>query len=81
MTDSRGATDETGTSDDIQRLQDRIKELEQQLKSRNAAARPVSTSRSGNQVLKILTAALAAVSVVMALPAFLTIRRWYDWWR
>ena len=39
MTETRGAhTDGTGATEDIQRLQDRIRELEQQLASRDAVA-------------------------------------------
>ena len=73
--------DGSGETEDIQRLHDRIAELEQQLSNRDAAARTVTHDKGGNAALKILTAALAAVSVVMALPAFLTVRRWIAWWR
>ena len=81
MSDSRPATDGTGASEDVQRLQDRIKELEHELESRAAPLRRGAEGRSGNQVLKILTVVLAALSLSMALPAFVTLRRWYDWWR
>jgi hypothetical protein len=82
MTDTHGArTEGTGATEDVQRLQARIRELEQQLATRDAAARNVTTGSGGNRGLKFVAAALAAVSVVMALPAFLTIRRWIDWWR
>jgi hypothetical protein len=81
MSDSRPATDGTGAPEDIQRLQDRIKELEHQLESREAAVGRGAKGHSGNQGLKILTVVLAALSLSMALPAFVTLRRWYDWWR
>ncbi len=77
MTDSRGVRpDGIAATDDVQMLRDRITELERQLESK-----PSRTSKSSGGGLKILAGVLAALGVVMALPAFLTLRRWYEWWR
>jgi len=75
MTDSNGP-------DDVQQLQDRIRELEQRLASQEATTR--SQSAGGENVakaLKIIAIALVGLNALLFGPALITLRRWRDWWR
>lgn len=64
---------------EIEQLRGRIKELEDQLRSRGTPDGPPRRSPSGGG-RKILTAGLAATTALMAAPAFITVRRWIRWW-
>lgn len=63
---------ETTASDDAQELLDR------RLNSRARAARKRGTT---SPRLLVLTGTLAAANVVIAIPAYLTVRRWHRWWQ
>jgi hypothetical protein len=71
----------TKAPEDVQQLLNRIKELEQQLGSRAEGAGGLGHAASSGPLLKVLAAGLAAAAALMALPAFITLRRWYEWWR
>jgi hypothetical protein len=80
MTDLRAAhLHETPSSNDVQELLDRIAELEQRLKTRTDAAN--KRAGAANPRLLAVTAGLTAANVVIAYPAYLTVRRWYRWWQ
>jgi hypothetical protein len=80
MTDLRSSrAARTTASDDVQQLRNRIEELEKQLEPPQVAAQGEIRASSGDR-LKVVTAALAGVSLLMAFPAFVTVRRWYRWW-
>lgn len=81
MADPRDtAQAQTGTADDVQQLKDRIAELEDQLRSARAESRPDGMNRRGEEALKAVTGASAALNLLLAFPAFLTLRRWWRWW-
>jgi hypothetical protein len=73
MTDvSAARVHETTASDDVQELLDR------RLNSRARAERKRGAT---SPRLLVLTGTLAAANVVIAFPAYLTVRRWCRWWR
>ena len=79
MAEQGGARAGTGEQTaQIKQLQGRIEELEGELRSREAGAAARSPAVSGWG--KVLTATLAATTVLMAAPAFITVRRWIRWW-
>jgi len=81
MTDLRASRAATTTaSDDVQQLRDRVAELEKQLEPSRASAPGEPAARTGDR-LKVVTAVLAGVSLLMTFPAFVTVRRWYRWWQ
>jgi hypothetical protein len=78
MTDiSAARVHETTASDDVQELLDRIADLEERLNSRARAERKRGAT---SPWLLVSTGTLAAANVVIAFPAYLTVRRWYRWW-
>jgi hypothetical protein len=79
MTDiSAAPVHETTASDDVQELLDRIADLEERLNSRTHSAHGRGAARPR---LLVLTGTLAAANLVIAYPAYLTVRRWYRWWQ
>ena len=67
----------SSSDNEVERLQARVRELERQLKaSKKAAAQPAPGDRS-----KVVTGVLAGTTALMAVPAFITVRRWVLWWR
>jgi hypothetical protein len=85
MTASNGTTKASGQSttipgprgsSDVERLQARIDELEQQAKDKRAGAK---APRSG-EMQKVVIAALGGTVLVTTPLAFLTVKRWWRWW-
>jgi hypothetical protein len=72
--------DNAADAAEVQRLQARIKELEDQLQSRPPPARASTSGSSASGALKVLTGGLAVMSALMVLPTYLTLRRWVRWW-
>ena len=73
--------DTFGAADDIQQMRSRIGELEDQLRSRPTEARNPRPDRAAKKLLRALAAALAAMTVLTAPLAFITVRRWHRWWQ
>jgi hypothetical protein len=74
-----GHTKTVDPAAEVDRLRARIKELEDQVRSGDTPDGPPRRSAAGGG-MKILTAALAATTALMAAPAFITVRRWIRWW-
>jgi hypothetical protein len=82
MTDLRGYHgDAVGAAADEQQLRNRILELEDQLRRGPRSAHDATSEHAANQRLKVVATFLGATTVLMAPPAFVTLRRWIRWWR
>jgi hypothetical protein len=73
-------TDNPAEAAELERLRARVKELEDQLQSRPTPARASESGGGASGALKALAAGLGAMTALMVLPTYLTLRRWVRWW-
>jgi phage shock protein A len=82
MSDVPQASDEkVDTTAELEQLRSKVKELEAQLDSAKSRAGEAKSSSAGTRALPAVAAVLGVSSVLMAGPAFVTVRRWVRWWR
>jgi hypothetical protein len=73
--------DTAGATEEIQRLRARVKELETELRSRRSVVTGRGGKAAGGALLRLVNAVLVVTTLVMAPAAFITVRRWLQWWR
>jgi hypothetical protein len=75
------STETNGDFGTVEQLRTRVEELEGQLRFSAAGVPPHHASPAGAKALKLVAAVLAALTLLMVPPAFVTVRRWYLWWQ
>ena len=82
MSDVPQASDEkVDTTAELEQLRSKVKELEAQLSSAKSRGGEAKSSSGATRALPAVAAVLGVTSVLMAGPAFVTVRRWVRWWR
>jgi hypothetical protein len=74
------STETNGDFGTVEQLRTRVEELEGQLRSASGVP-PHHAAPAGAKALKLVAAVLAALTLLMVPPAFITVRRWYVWWQ